>query len=79
MTEFLAFIRGSGVTTTVAAFGVLHPAAERLVGDAKVLGDAGQRAVTAANETHGLSVELRRIDWFGAGQTNTSSWASRAP
>ena len=40
MTEFLAFIRGSGVTTTVAAFGVLHPAAERLVGDAKILGDA---------------------------------------
>ena len=71
-------MRGSGVATTVAAFGVLHPTAERLIRDPKILGNAGQGSITAANKANRLSFELWGIAWLGAGQTTTASWASYA-
>jgi hypothetical protein len=76
LAQLLALTRRQRLTCTVVDVGVLHPVAERLVRDPEVLGDAGQGAVTAADEAHRLGFELRRIGRLGAGHGNTSSWAS---
>ena len=76
LAQLLALTRHQRLTLTVVDFRVLHPVAERLVGDPQVLGDAGQGALTAADEAHCLGFELRRIGRLGAGHGNTSSWAS---
>jgi hypothetical protein len=73
LAQLLAFIRRQRLTQTVVDLGVLHPVPERLAGDPEVLGDAGQGAVTAANEANRLGFEFRRIGRLGAGPGNTSS------
>ena len=76
LAQLLAFLRRQRLTRTVVDLGVRHPVPERLVRDPKVLGDAGQRAVTAADEANRLGCELRRSGRRGPGPGNTSSWAS---
>ena len=75
----LAFMRRQGVAHTIVARGVPHPVPERVIGDPKILGEAGQGAVAAANEAHRLSLELRRRGGRAAGHGHTASWASPAP
>jgi hypothetical protein len=69
-------MRRQRLTCTVVDRGVRHPVAERLIRDPEILGDAGQGAATTADEANRLGFELRRVGRLGAGQGNTSSWAS---
>jgi Kef-type K+ transport system membrane component KefB len=59
--ELLSLIGGQALALAGVDVGLLDPVAQRLVGDAQVARDLGDRALRGAGELHGFTPELRRL------------------